>query len=337
MKTLRKRFFAGPPSRAGIAVAGLAAAAIGIAAWTAVSASAPASRRLLIEQTVRLRDQADGPARVWVPLPPNTPEQTVTGIAIEADRPGTMTADPVFGNRFVVFDFPSKEAGEIRLSYQVERREQIEFGRGAPTLTAAERARYLRSGGLIVIDDEVRRRARGAVAGRDGVMEKARAVYDHVFETMAYDKSGSGWGRGDVLYACEVGKGNCTDFHSLFIALLRAEGVPARFRIGYPVARTSQGTLRGYHCWAEFYVDAKGWFPVDISEAWKNPEKKEYFFGRLDADRFVVGTGRDVTLVPPQNGDPLNWVLDPVAQSRGRRLALSVSYQFENVKEGVVE
>ena len=108
-------------------------------------------------------------------------------------------------------------------------------------------------------------------------VEKGRALYQYVLKRMAYDKSGQGWGRGDSIYACRVGKGNCTDFHSLFMALAMTSGIPARFRMGLSLPEAPEGTLSDYHCWAEFY--AKGsWIPVDISEAWKNPRRAEYYW-----------------------------------------------------------
>ncbi len=63
------------------------------------------------------------------------------------------------------------------------------------------------------------------------------------------------------------------------------EGIPARFEIGFPVPGAAEGAIPGYHCWAEFFLDGVGWVPVDISEAWKDPKKHDYFFGTLDADR----------------------------------------------------
>ena len=41
--------------------------------------------------------------------------------------------------------------------------------------------------------------------------ERARAIYDHVVDHMDYNKTTPGWGNGDTLRACDVGKGNCTD------------------------------------------------------------------------------------------------------------------------------
>src|SRR5690348_8034635 len=47
-------------------------------------------------------------------------------------------------------------------------------------------------------------------------LEKAREIYDHVVSTVKYDKSGHGWGCGDIYNACQTLGGNCTDFHAIF-------------------------------------------------------------------------------------------------------------------------
>ena len=78
---------------------------------------------------------------------------------------------------------------------------------------------------------------------------------------------------------------------------MRAEGILARFDIGFPVPENKdKGDIPGYHCWAEFYARKTGWIPVDISEAWKAQGKRDYFFGSVDANRVQFSTGRDVTL-----------------------------------------
>ncbi len=104
----------------------------------------------------------------------------------------------------------------------------------------------------------------------------------------------------------------------LFISLARAEGIPARFEIGFPVPSGTEGTIPGYHCWAEFYVKGWGWVPVDISEAWKDPKKHDYFFGSLDANRVQFSVGRDLTLQPKQEGGPLNYFIYPYVEVDGK-------------------
>jgi hypothetical protein len=117
---------------------------------------------------------------------------------------------------------------------------------------------------------------RGAGDADGSSYEQARAIYDYVIANMTYDKSGEGWGLGDAIYACNDKKGNCTDFHSLFIAIARSRGIPARFTIGFPLGAPTTGKIPGYHCWAEFYSGGQ-WVPVDASEAWKHPQLRPYY------------------------------------------------------------
>ena len=150
----------------------------------------------------------------------------------------------------------------------------------------------------------------------------ARAIYDHVVATVKYDKTGKGWGRGDIYYACETRRGNCTDFHAIFIGYCRAMGIPARFAIGFPLpAERGRGKISGYHCWAEFYAKGIGWVPIDASEAAKNPAKREYFFGAHDENRLEFTRGRDLVLTPRQKGAPLNYFIHPYAEVDGAEFA----------------
>jgi transglutaminase-like putative cysteine protease len=145
---------------------------------------------------------------------------------------------------------------------------------------------------------------------------------------MRYDKTGTGWGRGDALFACDARRGNCTDFHALFIAMARSIGIPARFAIGLPLPEArGSGTIPGYHCWAEFYVEGRGWVPVDGSEAARNPSRKAYFFGHHDENRLELSRGRNLTLAPPQQGPPLNFFVYPYAEVDGKPHA-SVDHDF---------
>jgi transglutaminase-like putative cysteine protease len=150
---------------------------------------------------------------------------------------------------------------------------------------------------------------------------------------MRYDKTGEGWGRGDAVWACTSKRGNCTDFHSLFIGMMRSSGIPARFEIGFPLPEGQiEGDILGYHCWAEFYLAGVGWVPVDASEAWKNAAKRDYFFGAHDTNRVFFTYGRDIRLSPDQKGDPLNYFIYPYAETNGRPLKnLQTHFSFRDV------
>ncbi len=212
------------------------------------------------------------------------------------------------------------------MSFDATRREHIQSRLTNPSTPGQVEspevlAEYLKPDRLVPIDDQIRAWASevAAKAGAQTDLEKARAIYNHVVSTVKYDKTGKGWGRGDIYYACEARRGNCTDFNAIVIGYARALGIPARFAIGFPLpADRGEGKIAGYHCWAELYVTGIGWIPVDASEAAKNPAKREYFFGALDENRIEFSKGRDVILSPRQAGDPLNYFIYPYVEVNGQ-------------------
>ena len=49
------------------------------------------------------------------------------------------------------------------------------------------------------------------------------------------NNSNYAFGNGNSIYACDIGVGNCTDYHSYFMSLNRTLNVPARFHMGFPI------------------------------------------------------------------------------------------------------
>ena len=291
----------------------------------------PPSRTFLFTYQVTLKAIPDGARRVriWIPRPASDAHQTVHLKEVHAPVHLRETREEGFGNYMLYGEMlqPSRGAAEFTLEYEVTRRE---FSKGSfESLVKADRedsatppasvARWLDAVQLVPVSGKVRDIADENTRGMHDPVEKAHALYDFVFHTVRYDKSGSGWGRGDSLWVCDSKHGNCTDFHSLFMSLARAEGIPARFEIGFPLpAGAAEGVIPGYHCWSEFFVNGLGWVPVDISEAWKDPSKHDYFFGSLDANRVQFTVGRDLMLQPRQDGPPLNYFVYPYVEVDGR-------------------
>lgn len=284
------------------------------------TAGAPA-RKFDLAWTIQVDKIPDGAksAVVWVAIPQELPEQDVADLKLDPAYRWKIVEDPTFHNRVAEVTVPDPPASfTIDLHAKVTRR-PVDAPRKAK-LDAKQRELYLRKEALVSLSPRMH-----AIA--DSVGNSSRARYDYVLATMDYDKTVPGWGNGDSERACDVRKGNCTDFHSLFMSLSRAEGVPAVFEMGYPTtAEGETNKVGGYHCWAWFYDDAAGaWVPVDISEADKHPEKAEYFYGHLDADRITFSRGRDVTL-PGMKGSPLNYLpCGAYVEVDGAPLAGSVS------------
>ncbi|HEX4784661.1 MAG TPA: transglutaminase-like domain-containing protein [Candidatus Sulfotelmatobacter sp.] len=281
--------------------------------------------------------------RVWIPLPQTDQHQTVRVLAVKAPVKTEMTQEREYGNRMVYAEIanPATGTAEFTLQYKVTRREysrgdyaELERRDQKPSVVPASMSRLVAPDTLIPTDGKIKELAVEVTESQTGTVAKAKAAYDYLFTTMRYDKTGTGWGRGDAVWACDAKHGNCTDFHSPFIGMLRADGIPARFDIGFPLPENKdKGEIAGYHCWAEFYASKSGWVPLDISEAWKAKEKQDYFFGSVDANRVQFSTGRDVTLSPKQDGPALNYFVYPYVEVDGKPYEkLDKQFSFEEVK-----
>lgn len=264
---------------------------------------------------------------VWFPLAKSDAFQLVHIRSIVGDLPLTRNREAKSGNMsfHAVARGAAKDEYNFDVTYDVVRREHVGLPRNGvnPRLVKVSRkqaSEYLGPDKLVPVTGRLADLAARQVEGQTGTLERARALYDYVFSTMRYDKSGSGWGRGDAEWACDSKRGNCTDFHSLFISMARSLRIPTRFEIGFAIpANKTSGEIPGYHCWTEFYDPEYGWVPVDISEAWKDPSKKDYFFGAHDTNRVQFSMGRDLILSPPQAGEPLNYFVYPYVEVDGKK------------------
>ena len=306
-------------------------------------ALAQKERRFNFHYTFTVKNVSPGErVRVWIPLAHSDAFQDVTVVSKSGDLPLTQVHQPEYRNEVLYAETSKADQGEYKFSvnYDVVRREHVVLVNGKPISDArsapasrVELARALEADRLVPVTGIPAQLAAQETKGATTPLEKAKAIYEYVFRTMKYDKSSTGWGHGDTLWACDSKYGNCTDFHSVFISMARAEKIPARFQIGFPIPPDKHSAeVPGYHCWAEFYLDSTGWVPVDISEAWKHQEKRDYFFGAHDVNRVQFTQGRDLKLSPAQEGAPLNYFVYPYVEIGGKEYPnVSIAFSFEEV------
>jgi transglutaminase-like putative cysteine protease len=286
--------------------------------------------------------EAGKPLRIWIPLAHSDPSQDVRVTAQTGDLPLTKTRDHEYGNWMLYGETSKATKSEYKFAvdYDVVRREHVVLvnGKPAPNLQLAKAthvqiARFLQPDKLVPITGLPAQLAVEQTTRATTQLAKAHGIYDYVFHTMRYDKTGTGWGHGDTLWACDSKRGNCTDFHSLFISMARSQQIPARFEIGFPIpADKHSSDIAGYHCWTQFYLESTGWVPIDISEAWKHQELHDYFFGANDANRVQFTIGRDLTLEPKQAGPPLNYFVYPYVELAGKEYPnTSIAFSFADV------
>ncbi len=295
------------------------------------AASAVGARTFEFEYTVSVAPAAvDGAAvHLFIPLPANDERQRILSEEISGSVPGVIETEDVYGNRFYHVEAPADgQPIDVALRVTVER--DVVHARTSGVVS--DLAPFLRENARVVIDHPVLQPILAeirAVAGPGATPEKARAIYDWVVDNMTYKKVGTGWGNGDTFWACSERYGNCTDFHAMFTSLARTEGIPSRFEIGFPVPEDrGAGSIGGYHCWVEFHLPETGWFPIDASEAFKHPEKRELFYGTHPADRIHFTTGRDLRLGPDHRGPALNYFIYPHVEVDGQPYAGPVEKSF---------
>src|ERR1700683_1397225 len=308
----------------------------------ATSAIAQDSRHFTFHYAFTVRNLSAGnKVRIWIPAAQSDAYQEVKIISAQGDLPLKLTTESKYGNQ-IYYAETSSASSELHfdVEYDVIRRERVALGQTAPhlvgvSLSSTEKQQELQPDVLVPVTGLPADLAAKVTQGKAAPLDKARSIYDYVFTTMRYDKTGTGWGHGDVLYACDAKKGNCTDFHSLFIAMARSQGVPARFEIGFPLPPDKHSAeIAGYHCWSDFFEPQHGWVPVDISEAWKHQEKRDYFFGAHDANRVQFTIGRDLRLSPSQDGKPRNYFVYPYVEVDGQEYP-NVSLAFSFADAGI--
>jgi len=192
-----------------------------------------------------------------------------------------------------------------------------------------EMQKYLQPTSLAPNSGIVKEVADELTKGKKTILSKATAIYDYLVEHGERDPNLNFCGDGDVCKLLVSLRGKCVDFSSVFVALSRTSGVPAKEILGTRISK--DGDITGaYHCRAEFYLPNYGWVPVDPSDVAKlmlnenldiNDSKvveaRNYYFGAQTETYVDFSTGRDVVLNPEQDEGPLNYFMYPYAEVNG--------------------
>ncbi|MHC4680197.1 MAG: transglutaminase-like domain-containing protein [Planctomycetota bacterium] len=269
-------------------------------------------------------------AHMWLPMPGSDSFQSVEVKSIQAPGQREILRGHEYGNSVLFLKLGPQDSGKtVAMRFAIRRLEKGVYEAKTP-----DPRQYLKPERLVPDDERFRNIAEKIVEGKEGDLVRARALYDHVIDRMRYMKYGSGWGKGDAVYACDARTGNCSDFHSYFIALCRAVGIPSRFAIGAAIpSERNAGAIDGYHCWAEFYTDGR-WWPVDISEGDKCSSLSTYYFGHNPANRIELSRGRDLVLEPGPASGPINFLAYPVLEINGKPTNVRVEFSFTRNMSG---
>lgn len=259
---------------------------------------------------------------IYIPLPAEHAGQLILEQSLQSSIPGRKGQEMHHNNGYYRITRSSDSDVPINAHLRWTVKRNTVHAGSERELGDAEKTQFLAPNALVPVDHEVLQPILEEIREQrsdDSPAATARAIYDWVVDNVEYKKVGTGWGNGDTFWACNERYGNCTDFHALFVSLARSEGIPARFEIGFPVPQTRQaGDISGYHCWVQFYLPGEGWVPIDASEAAKNPDKRELYYGTHPSDRIHFTTGRDLVVSKASEKDPLNYFIYPYVEVDGK-------------------
>ena len=252
-----------------------------------------------------------GAVRWWIAIPGDDRFQDVLDLSVvSAPGPWRIIRDDERGNRFLLIE--ARADGERALSAVIEYRvrrsavtievdpESVEELSDASRQALARELR--RDEPHMEVTAEIQELADRVCGGESNPAREARLLLEHVAATADHysaDPTLPHDGPGDARDCLRNGGGSCTDMHSLFIALARARGIPARLQMGYRLPAASEGRSLdpGYRCWVEYFLTGYGWVPADIvdADAAGDPGAKRWFAG-LNERRVWLHEGRGLAL-----------------------------------------
>ena len=254
-------------------------------------------------------------------VPSDFPEQKVKIVKEElSPQVKRVSYRDLGGVKQMVVNIPRVAAGEEAsaiVTFEITKSE-IEkpadvSGLTPPVKPSRDLSKYLLPSPYIEsTDPRIKQLAPTIIKDKEDAWQKVEAIFDYVQENVKYEFSTEIHPAVDALKA---GKGDCEELTSLFIALCRANKIPAR-AVWVPD-----------HCYPEFYLqDSQGrgtWFPCQAAG-------DGHIFGWMDEERPILQKG-DNFRVPEEKG-PQRYVKQ-FLKAANAEANPEVRFVLEKVKE----
>ncbi|MDX2475089.1 MAG: transglutaminase domain-containing protein [Candidatus Krumholzibacteria bacterium] len=269
----------------------------------------------------------DAEAVIWVTLPPTWHGQEIT-LGDIVPEPVAILDDPASGNRIIewrvqpeaVASDPLREVSQLFFHYDFEVRELAVRKHGVAAVGAYDRdeaqyLRYTKEEPGIQTDGRIRDLAREIAGSETEPYAIGRLLYGWILDNLEFKPNGvTDW---DAMSIRDGRQGNCDQFSTLFVALCRSVGIPAR-----TVANTYN--WGGRHVFAEIIVPGQGWVPVDptlgqmmtsgrgglteseveaiLSERLVPLGDAGWTYGNMFGNRTIICLGKNITFESPTLG-----------------------------------
>lgn len=204
------------------------------------------------------------------------------------------------GNIIAQFEVPANEESEINIvGYVWVKGNSLEDTSSIPNPTYSEYLSKIASDSYLnkytnatkyweVNDEYIQQEAKNLIGTNTYVLDIIKADYKYVNDKLEYDDSkiNEGNDRIGAKAALQGGGSVCMEYADSMIALLRAQGIPARAALGYAgistLEKTTENNIR--HQWLQVWIPEYGWLSIDPT--YESPNMK---IGQ-DIDRVVWET-----------------------------------------------
>jgi transglutaminase-like putative cysteine protease len=295
-----------------------------------------------------------GRSQAWIPLAGFSADEWVRaeGNTWQTNAASALVVeDPTYGARMLHVAWgegTTSPVVSVKSSFATrDRRSDLSKSGNPAPLSHEERRLYLAPTALMPTDGAVKALSDRVTAGADNELAKVRAIYEWMVENTFRRTSTRGCGEGNVaamLRGNDFG-GKCADLNGLFVALVRAAGLPARdiygvrvapSKIGYKSLGANSATItKAQHCRAEVYLTGHGWVAMDPADVRKvmleerpeglpidSPEvaaARSMLFGSWEGNWLPYNTAHDLTL-PGAGGSAVGFLMYPQVETAAGRL-----------------
>jgi transglutaminase-like putative cysteine protease len=238
----------------------------------------------------------DGPGEVtrlevYAAIPSNRDNQVISNLSFSA--PYTLLSDG-YGQPIAYFQFDTLSPDQqVTVSWDADVEiETMDYGvdpgqvAGLDQIPAEVINTYTTNKSMYRLESlTIQNAAQTAANGATNPYWIARNVHDFVANRLTY-LNDHHWDDAETVYL--QGHGSCSEYTYLFIALCRANGLPARYVGG--TRQRQEGTYVDtvFHRWAEVYLPPYGWIPVDVTHDDTVGGPVYTYFGALTDERFVT-------------------------------------------------
>ncbi|MBL1243459.1 MAG: transglutaminase domain-containing protein [Sulfurimonas sp.] len=290
------------------------------------------------------------PAKLWNPLPLQNSYQKVKTFVFHGNyNHYNINTKNIYDAKVLYVSWAkSEKKKQLQIEMEIETFERIvpldtiKNMSKQNLLMPKEVQLYLEPTSHIPTSGKVALKSKELTAGITDRFEKVQAIYDWVTEVTFRDPSVIGCGVGDAGKMMDSGYfgGKCTDVSSLFVAFLRAVGVPAREVFGIRLGKSSFSNVLGksdkngladissrQHCRVEYYIPGAGWIPSDpadvtklkLGEGLKYSDKrvqelKSKYLHSWEMNWIGFNYGRDFVLYPEPEQFPINMLGYPYVE-----------------------